>query len=88
MDDFVKPAYSGPDITEKRILEQATEGLKWLHSVNISKLSLLQVSYMEKILEKKYDITQNNVSSSLPMIARVLSPSLSLSSDLVVVGAG
>ena len=53
MDDFVKTEYSGPDISENRILEQATEGLKYLHSVNISKLSLLQVSYMEKILENK-----------------------------------
>ena len=64
LDDFVKGNYRGPDISENRILKQATKGLKWMHSVKLSKLSLLQATYMEKILEKKCDITQNSLSSS------------------------
>ena len=89
LDDFVEGNYRGPDISENSILAQATEGLKWMHSdeLKLSKLSLLQATYAEKMLEKKYDITQNSLSSSSPMNARALPPSPSLSSDPVVVGA-
>ena len=46
LEDFVEGNYTGPDIKQSNILEQATEGLRWLHSVHISKLYLLQVLHM------------------------------------------
>ena len=38
LDDYVKDSYDGPKCDDISILEQATEGLKWLQDINISKL--------------------------------------------------
>ena len=38
LDDYVEYDYDGPKPGDINILQQATEGLKWLHDINISKL--------------------------------------------------